>query len=414
MQDRKQSIAVMLMYRRACRFSCLLHLILLLPFHFHMQHAFTVLRIITCSGFLAIQTVNHNLQRITLGKTYQKNVGPTARIRNIFICLCIVTWLSVLLLCNGDVHPNPGPSLAASNDSFSSLSFNTPNIILDTLNQNHHLAFIHYNVQCLLPKFDIIQAELYAFDVIALTKTWLHPVIDTDEILFHAHSPPEHKDRQTDRHGGVLLYVKEGINYRCRRDLEPRNVDCIWIKIINKHKHVLFGVFYRPPNADSEYFSSNETSLNLDIDTGCNDINVTGDCNLNMLTNNTARKVNLLCSEFSLHQSISETTHFTETSYSLIDLILMHNQDSPVESGVGDSFLEQYLRYHCPVYGLLKFSKPKIKSYTRQIWNYGRGDFHLLRAKAAETNWGALRHENLDIYAANNDPNFTHSKGMHT
>ena len=137
------------------------------------------------------------------------------------------------------------------------------------------------------------------------------------------------------------------------------------------------------------------------IDAGHNDIIATGDFNLNMLTNNTARKIQSLCSEFALHQSIAEPTHYTETSSSLIDLILVHNQDSLVASGVGDPFLEQDLRYHCPIFGLLKFTKPKPKSYTRQIWNYGQGDFQLLRAKAVEIDWKALRHENIDIYATN-------------
>ena len=158
-------------------------------------------------------------------------------------------------------------------------------------------------------------------------------------------------------------------------------------------------VFYRPPYADSEYFSLIETSIK--IDTGHNDIIATGDFNLNMLTNNTARKIQSLCSEFALHQSIAEPTHYTETSSCLIDLILVHNQDSLVASGVGDPFLEQDLRYHCPIFGLLKFTKPKPKSYTRQIWNYGQGDFQLLRAKAVETDWNALCHENIDIYATN-------------
>ena len=123
------------------------------------------------------------------------------------------------------------------------------------------------------------------------------------------------------------------------------------------------------------------------IDTGHNDIVITGDFNLNMLTNNTARKINLLCSEFALHQSIAEPTHYTETSSSLLDLLFVHNQNSLVVSGVGDPFLEQDLRYHCPIFGLLKFSKPKIKSFTRHVWYYGQGNYELLRAKAAETDW---------------------------
>lgn len=52
-----------------------------------------------------------------------------------------------------------------------------------------------------MPKLDLIQAELHNFDVIALTETWLHPGIDADEIAFESFSPPERKDRQTDRYG---------------------------------------------------------------------------------------------------------------------------------------------------------------------------------------------------------------------
>ena len=152
MYETKRLTAVMPVYHRACRFSGLLHLILLLNFHTHMYHAFSIFRSVSSSGSLSSQIVNFNSQRISLGETYSKNVNLTMRITNIFITVCFVTWLYILLLCCGDVHPNPGPTSSASNDSFSSSSSNTSNILLDTLNQNHHLAFIHYNIQSLLPK----------------------------------------------------------------------------------------------------------------------------------------------------------------------------------------------------------------------------------------------------------------------
>ena len=124
--------------------------------------------------------------------------------------------------------------------------------------------------------------------------------------------------------------------------------------------------------------------------------------NLNMFKNNSARKINLFCSDFGMHQSITEPTHYTERSEpSLIDLILVHNPDSLVASGVGDPFLEQNLRFHCPIFGLLKFPNTKVKSYTRQIWNYALGNYDLLRAKASETEWDSLRHASLDTYVIN-------------
>ena len=70
-------------------------------------------------------------------------------------------------------------------------------------------------------------------------------------------------------------------------------------------------------------------------------------------------------------------------------------------SGVGDRFLGQDLRYHCLVFGILKFSKPKMKSYVRNIWIYDQGDYQQLRMKAAATDWASLFHNDLNVYASN-------------
>ena len=42
---------------------------------------------------------------------------------------------------------------------------------------------------------------------------------------------PEHKDRAADHHGGVMIYVKDLLFYKRRHDLEPRNLEHIWIEI---------------------------------------------------------------------------------------------------------------------------------------------------------------------------------------
>ena len=231
MYERKRQIAVMPVYRRAYRFSCVLHIILLLNLHTHICHTYSLLRIVRGSGYLASQAVKLNAQRIIIGKTYSENVSLSCRVINTILIVCFVTWLYILLLCSGDVHPNPGPTSSASNASFSSLSSNMSDLLHEMLNQNHHLSFVHYNVQSLLPKIDLLQAELQNFDIIALTETWLHAGIDTEELMLQPFNPPERKDRQTDRHGGVILYIKEGINYRRRHDLETGRVECIWIEI---------------------------------------------------------------------------------------------------------------------------------------------------------------------------------------
>ena len=72
---------------------------------------------------------------------------------------------------------------------------------------------------------------------------------------------------------------------------------------------------------------------------------------------------------------------------SLIDLVLTSNRNIIISCGVGDPFLPQQVRYHCPVYGILNVSKPKSVSYVRNIWSYDRGNYDKLREKASSVNW---------------------------
>ena len=198
-----------------------------------------------------------------------------------------------------------------------------------------------------------------------------------------------------------MLYVKEGIHYKRRKDLELRNIESIWIEVANSHKRVLVGLFYRPPESASAYLSNIEDSIGLAADTGLTDIIITGDFNLDATTPNTLRKIESICSQFSMNQLIVEPTHYTERSSTIIDLFFVTKNDNVVLSGVGDPFLQQNIRYHCPIYVILKFAKPRKSSFERHIWYYDKGNYHNLRNKAREIDWETLRDNDIDIYADN-------------
>ena len=119
------------------------------------------------------------------------------------------------------------------------------------------------------------------------------------------------------------------------------------------------------------------------------------------MTPSTRRNIEALCTQFMLFQSITQPTHFTETSSSLIDVILVSNKEQLVFSGVGDPFPHQDVRFHCPVFGILKFFKPKRKAFKRQIWSYNNGNYYLLRNKALTTDWDSIKDRNIDTYAQN-------------
>ena len=127
----------------------------------------------------------------------------------------------------------------------------------------------------------------------------------------------------------------------------------MWIEVENKH--ILFGVFYRPPNSESIFTGTIEDSIHSAVDTEINDIIITGDFNLNVLNNPSFQKVKTLCNQFALHQSINEPTHFTENSSSSIDLILVSNKDHLVLSRVGDPFLNQEVDITVPFTAYLNF-----------------------------------------------------------
>lgn len=399
--ERRHPDDVMLTYSPVCRFSFLIHLFVLLPICVQELYVYSLVISIKQINKRKYEgkvfVVNRKLQISTMQMLNVKFMKDMLVNGSIIICL---TWLWVLLCVSGDVHPNPGPSSTSSLDS-SSVSSRDSLSFLNTLNLSKHLSFVHYNVQSILNKIDVLAAELNDFDILAFSETWLHPSIQTADLLMQDFKPPERKDRARDHHGGVMIYVKDSIHYKRRHDLEPLNIECIWIEIQLNHTRALFGLFYRPPNSDASYYSAIEDSLSLALDTQINNIIVTGDFNFNMLSEQSSRKILDICQQFSLYQTITEPTHFTENSSSLLDIILTSDKNNLIYCGVTDPFLHQDVRYHCPIYGILKFFKHARKSFIRRIWSYDRGNYDLLRTKAANTDWDALSDRDINIYVKN-------------
>ena len=143
-------------------------------------------------------------------------------------------WLVLLLFFSGDIHPNPGPATPPSPSSSSSSNISiAPN--LSSL--CHNLSIVHYNVQSIFPKLEVLHTVL--IDILAFSETWLNDFINTDDLLLHSYNKPERKDRSGDTQGGgVMLYVKEGIHYKRRKDLELQNIESIWIEVANSHERV--------------------------------------------------------------------------------------------------------------------------------------------------------------------------------
>ena len=184
--------------------------------------------------------------------------------------------------------------------------------------------------------------------------------------------------------------------------MELNDLECLWLEIkIRTSKRVLIGVFYRPPNSGNNYYSLIEDSIGLARESGIDDIIITGDFNLNTLVDNSGRKINSLSQQFAFEQCISDPTHYTENSSSVIDLLFVSNSNSLVHSGVGEPFLEQNIRFHCPIFGIFRYRKPVKKAIRRRIWKYDSGNYVQLRQNMSDTDCSLIRNTNIDLFTSN-------------
>ena len=402
----KTSTTIMPSYRCRPMLVMTLHFIGLLSILPCYVSIFSIYTSVVSTGDL-LNDVHFLLRRYNPDVKYVRNVRFTKKIISILFFVVAFTlysilsienscpdWLSVLIIRSGDVQPNPGPSVTSQNSINSDSSFSSCTSSFALAN---HFSIVHYNVQSLLPKLDNLSIELKDFDILTFSETWLNDSIHSDDLTIPSFSKPERKDRM-DGYGGVCIYVKNTLAYKRMEELEFTGIESIWIEVTMKQLRILVGVFYRPPNSNYEYWSKIDDSIHLAMDSRANDIIVLGDFNFNMLNHQSSSKISSLCQQLGLFQLIKEPTHFTENTSSLIDIMLVNNTNSLIQSGVSDPFLNQQVRYHCPIYGIFKYTKPKITSYKRIIWNYDKGDYDLLRHNASLIHWSTLENDDLDTY----------------
>lgn len=112
-----------------------------------------------------------------------------------------------------------------------------------------------------------------------------------------------------DLYCGLLSYDKSELHYEQRDDLE-----CIWVEIYTKNKHILFGLFYPPPSSDITISDDIEESIRVAIETGIREIIVTCDFNYNSTNSKSAQNVQNISRLLALEKVIDEPTYFTESS----------------------------------------------------------------------------------------------------
>lgn len=176
------------------------------------------------------------------------------------------------------------------------------------------------------------------------------------------------QDREITAHkaqgGGVVVYIKNGINYTGRSDLAVNGVESVWIQVNrSKCKPFMVGSFYRAPDKDMEHFVEGlNQSLGL-LDSDSFEIAILGDFNVDF-SGVVSRSRSLMKQKFNscllsnnLQQIVKSPARITEHSRTIIDLICVNIEHKVVQMEV----IETPLSDHSIVqYCVFKAGVPKV------------------------------------------------------
>lgn len=289
--------------------------------------------------------------------------------------------LLVLILLCGDVETHPGPS-SLSRDQF------------QTFLSGKGIKIVHQNIRGLLCNFDMLQELIIShpkIDIITLsethlTKSNLDARCELDGYTF------VRRDRDQGKGGGVALYVKNGIIFKRRSNLEKSLTGSLLIEItIKNSKSFLVGCFYRPPET-SNYFSKNyNASIQSLLNVVSNENKETillGDFNVNYRNCHENTEFKSTFAQNSYKQMIKKPTRTTETSSTLIDLIFTNRPSTLSKVDVIATSLSDHDMVACA----RKLNSQKYQPRTIKCRNYVNYEPNNLNEDISKIDWQPVYH----------------------
>jgi hypothetical protein len=252
------------------------------------------------------------------------------------------------------------------------------------------VKFGHANVRSILTKNKKEDVKmlilLHNFDVFIITESWLKPEVEDDELQIQGYQMFRHDRPGTKEGGGVLAYVKESWRVNVMKSPFTSPVDSLFIKLDRDFMPPIHIVgLYRPQEAGSIFFTELESFLLQNSDT---ETYILGDANLDQLTQSGLpyKLKNIICT-YGYKQIITQATRVTQTTETLLDLIIVNNARLVLKSGVWKSSLADhdiiYVVRKCPS----KVKDPISYKYIRKLKNVDKAE---LLKSFEEAPWWAL------------------------
>ena len=247
-------------------------------------------------------------------------------LEGVYTTVITLLYIFVLLLCHGDIEPNPGPKKLKKNS----------------------LSVCHWNLNSLSAHNFSKLTQLKAYismckhDFICLSETYLDSSTPDRLLEIDGYILVRADNSNNIKRGGVCIYYKESVPVRVMS--LPYLKEALLLEMTYNNLNVIVSVIYRYPsqnNSEFDLFLSNFEKLLSDINKHKPFLSViTGDLNARSssgwckdIDTIEGSKLFSITSSKCFPQLINEPTHMQTSSSSCIDLFFTNQPNLSVNSG---------------------------------------------------------------------------------
>ena len=252
----------------------------------------------------------------------------------------------------------------------------------DLINFKNNFTIAHINARSLSKNIEELREIIYKtnFDAIAISETWLTK--NTPHGRFELNGFSIFRlDRRNQIGGGVLWYIRDHYLVKViKTPFMEKIPEMLWVEVSTGGKKLALGCLYKPPKIPYGIFANLYDCL-MEIYVKYEHTILVGDFNVNMLQLNACNTKFLLdafIEPFNLKQLIDKPTRITDSSSTLIDLILVNKPENVLFSNVCDA---PGVSDHCFTYAAYSLKKEKFKPYT------------ITKRDFKNVNWDVFKHE---------------------
>ena len=260
--------------------------------------------------------------------------------------------------------------------------------------QRKRISIAHLNAESLKNRVRFTEVKEMAleknFDILSFSETWFNTSVSNASVHLDGYNIFR-LDRLRKKGGGVCAYVKSSLKVKTLKDLtrtSDSGLQQLWLQIQHKHlKSVIVCIVYRPPDSaisclTDELMPSYTHALSLK-----KSIILTGDLNCDLMSDNPrGDALRSFCVAVNATQLIKDPTRVTNSSSTLIDIVLSSDPGLVKDSGV----LDMTISDHFLVYAVLdlKILKPKACYITTR--SYKKYNAELFSSDVSYIPWNIL------------------------